>query len=1045
MNNFKKLNNRIGWLIFLIAAFVYLSTIEPTASWWDPGEYISTAYKLQVGHPPGAPLFQMMGRIFSLFAFGNTAHVAMMINIMSALASAFTILFLFWTITLLAKKIYVKNPGDEMTKGQLWAVLGAGIVGSLAYTFTDSFWFSAVEAEVYATSSFFTALTFWAILRWEEVADERSGFRWILLIAYLTGLAIGVHMLNLLTIPAIVYVYYFKRYKFSWKGFIYAGIVALGILAIVMYIIIPQVVNLAGQFELFCVNTLGLPFNVGTVVYFATLIGLLAYGIYYTQKHGKVVYNTMLLALTFVLIGYSSFLMLVIRANADTPINENDPKNAVNLLAYLNREQYGTWPLLYGQYYNAPEIGRKDGTPVYKRDDKKGKYVVIDDKKQTIPVYDPRFETIFPRMWSNQKPIHIKFYKSKEYGGTDGTPIRVDMGNGKTKVLIRPSFLTNLKFFFKYQLDHMYIRYFLWNFVGRQNNIEGQGEINHGNWISGINFIDKMRLGDQAHLPPSMHNPARARLYFLPLILGIIGFFFHYSRNKKDTWVVWMLFFMTGVAIIIYLNQTPVQPRERDYAYAGSFYAFAIWIGLGVLSLYEGVKKYFGKKEIAAALVTVISLILVPANMAKEEWPSHDRSGKFSARDFAVMYLRSCPPNAILFTNGDNDTFPLWYAQEVEGIRTDVRVVNYMLAGGAWYVDQMFKQEYNSAPLPLSIPSEKYDRGTMNFIPVYPVIKGPISLKDAIDFIRNDDPRTKMPLQSGDKIDYLPGKELFLKVDSAAAVNSGTVPLKDAGKIVKEIKWKVKQGYLYRSDVMLLDLLANNNWKRPICFANPSSVSKVLDVAKYCQMRGLVYQLVPVPAKDYIPKVGGVAADSSYKILMSKKARWGRLNMPDVHVDRESFRNSVIAKQSYIRLAQALANMHKYDSTVKALDRGIWFFPNKKFPFDYYTIHWALLYYQAADYAKKHHEPKEKYMSYYKKGNDVVEKIYTRYMQDLNYYNRLNDKFVPYYDNDIREALTSLQQLAQLTKDFHQNKLSAKINKGFYEQLKTMEGTVKKK
>ncbi len=1028
MNSFKKLNNRVGWGIFAIAAFVYLSTIEPTASWWDPGEYIATSFKLQVGHPPGAPLFQMMGRIFSLFSFGNVAHVAMMINIMSALASAFTILFLFWTITLFAKKIYLKKPGDELTKGQTWAILGAGVIGALAYTFSDSFWFSAAEAEVYATSSFFTAITFWAILRWEQVANDRSGFRWIILIAYLSGLAIGVHLLNLLTIPAIVYVYYFKKFKFSWKGFIGAGIVGIGILAIVMYIIIPQVVNLAGKFELFCVNNLGLPFNVGTVIYFLTLIGLLAYGIYYTQKSGKVIYNTMLLALTFVLIGYSSFLMLVIRANADTPINENNPKNAVNLLAYLNRQQYGTWPLLYGQYYNAPVIGRENGIPVYKRDDKKGKYVVIDDRKQTIPVYDPRFETIFPRMWSNQKPSHIRIYKSQAYGSRDGTPIRVDMGNGKTKVLIRPNFATNLKFFFKYQVDHMYIRYFMWNFVGRQNNIEGQGEINHGNWISGINFIDKIRLGDQANLPASMKNPARARLYFLPLILGLLGFFFQLSKSKKDTWVVWMLFFMTGLAIIIYLNQTPMQPRERDYAYVGSFYAFAIWIGFGVLSLYESVKKYFGKKEIAAILVTVVSLILVPANMAKEEWPSHDRAGKFSARDFAVMYLKSCPPNAILFTNGDNDTFPLWYAQEVEGIRTDVRVVNYMLASGSWYVDQMFKQEYNSAPLPLSISSEKYDRGAMNFIPVYPVIKGAVSVKDAVDFIKSDNPKTRMPLQNGDRIDYLPDKELFLNVDSAAVVNSGTVSLKNAGKIVKKISWRVTQGYLYRSDVMLLDLIAHNNWKRPICFANPSSVSKVLNVVKYSHMRGLVYQFTPVPAMDYYKGVGGVSPNSSYRILMNKDVRWGRLNMPDVHVDRESFRNSTLAKQSYIRLAQALANLHKYDSTVKVLDRGIYFFPNSKFPFGYYTIHWALLYYQAGAFSK---------------GNKVITDIYNRYMEDLRYYNSLNDRFVSYYNDNIRESLSALQQMVRLTKDYHQDTLSKKINKGFYDQLKLMQGTIK--
>ncbi len=575
----------------------------------------------------------------------------------------------------------------------------------------------------------------------------------------------------------------------------------------------------------------------------------------------------------------------------------------------------------------------------------------------------------------------------------------------------------------------MYFRYFMWNFVGRQNNIEGQGEINLGNWISGINFIDKARLGDQANLPASMKNPSRARLYFLPLILGLLGLFFHYSRNKKDAWVVGILFLMTGIAIIVYLNQAPIQPRERDYAYVGSFYAFAIWIGFGVLSLYESLKKYFNKKEVAAAFVFVLSLVLVPANMAKEEWPSHDRSGKFAARDVAVMYLNSCPPNAILFTNGDNDTFPLWYAQEVEGIRTDVRVVNFMLAGGSWYVDQMFKQEYKSAPLPLSIPAEKYDLGAMNSIPVYPVIKSAISLKDAVAFIRSNNPQTKIPMQDGDKIDYLPSKELFLKVDSAAAVNSGTVAPKEAGKMVKKISWTVtRNSYLTRNDIMLYDIIANNNWKRPVCFVNPYSVHKAFDVVKYCRMRGLVYQFVPVPAVDYVKGLGGVAPDSSYRILMNKNVRWGRLNMPDVYVDRESFRNSILAKQSYLRLAMAMANLHKYDSTVKVLDKGIYFFPNSKFPFDYSTIQWAYLYYQSGAIPK---------------GNKVIMDIYNWYMGDLNYYNSLNNKFIPYYNNNIREALSALQQMVRLTKGFHQDKLSGKIKKGFNDQLKMLEGTLK--
>ncbi len=1024
MSNFKKINNYVGWIVFIIAAIVFISTVQPTASWWDPGEYIATAYKLQVGHPPGAPLFQMIGRVFSLFAFGNLAHVAIMVNIMSALCSAFTILFLFWTITLLAKKLYVKKVGDELSKGHLWAIIGAGAVGALAYTFTDSFWFSAVEGEVYAMSSFFTALTFWAILRWEEVADHRSGFRWIVFIAYMSGLAIGVHLLNLLTIPAIAYVYYFKKYKFSWKGFIAAGAVGIGVLAAMMYIIIPQVVNLAGKTELFFVNSLGFPFNSGTIFYFALLIGLIVYGIRYTRKKGKVVLNTIILAIAFILIGYSSFLMLVIRSNADTPINEDAPKDAVSLLAYLNREQYGTWPLLYGQYYDAPAVGAKDGTPIYQRDNKTGKYKIIDNRKGTVTEYDPRFESIFPRMWSGEKPSYKNIYQSEAYGGKGGTRITVDAGNGKTKTLIRPSFLENLKFFFTYQVDHMYWRYFMWNFVGRQNNIEGQGEINHGNWISGINFIDSWRLGDQANLPPSMKNPARARFYFLPLILGLLGFFFHLKKSKKDTWVIFVLFFMTGLAIVIYLNQTPYQPRERDYSYAGSFYAFAIWIGFGVLWLYEKLEKYFKKKHLAALGITMVSMILVPANMAKEGWHSHDRSGRYACRDFAVMYLESCAPNAILFTNGDNDTFPLWYAQEVEGIRPDVRVVNYMLSSGAWYTNQMFKQEYTSAPLPLSIPSEKYDRGEMNAIPDYPMVKGEVSLKDAVAFIASDDPRTKLPMQSGQKVDFMPTRNLVLKVDSAAVVNSGTVSKKNAGNIVKEIHWKIKKGYLFRSDVMLLDLIATNNWKRPIYFDNPSAVSKVLDVSKYCHMEGIVYRFKPTLAKDNIKGMGGVDMNDSYKILMNPKVRWGRLNKPDVNVDRESDRNSTLGIQSYFRLAQSLVADKKYDSAVDVLDREAYFFPKSKFPYSSFTIQQAWIYYKCGAI---------------KKANKMVNGIYTRYMQDMDYYIGLQPRFFNFYTNEIRDALGTMQQLVQLTKVYKQDTLSEKINKSLYAQIKLLQ------
>jgi len=1018
MKNYKNLNNLIGWLVFGIATITYFLTLEPTASWWDCGEYIATAYKLQVGHPPGAPLFQLLGRFFSLFAFGNVANVALMINAMSALSSSFTILFLFWTITMLARKLFTKSFDEEISVSNGWAVLGAGIVGSLAYAFSDSFWFSAVEGEVYAMSSFLTAVVFWAILRWEEVAHKRLGFRWILLISYIVGLSIGVHLLNLLAIPAIVYVYYFKKYKFSTKGFLFAGILSLIILSIIMYIIIPWTVSLSGKFEYAFVNGLGLPFNSGTIFFFALIIGLIVFGLYYSHKKGKVVLNTIVLAFTFILIGYSSFFILIIRANANTPINENDPKDALSMLSYLNREQYGTWPLFYGQYYNAPTVGSEDGSPIYMKDEKLGKYVIKDDRKGTKPVYDKKLSGFFPRMWSNQKPIHATLYK--RFGGDKGTPVSIDNGDGTSKVVYKPTFGENMKYFFTYQINHMYIRYFMWNFVGRQNNMESQGEIQNGNWISGVNFIDKMRLGDQSNLPESMSNPARARFYFLPLLLGILGFVFHLKRSKKDTWVVFLLFLLTGLAIVVYLNQAPMQPRERDYAYAGSFYAFSIWIGLGVLAVFDLFKKFMGNKTMAAGIATVSTLLLVPTIMATEGWEAHDRSGKYAAVDFAKMYLASCEPNSILFTNGDNDTFPLWYAQEVEGFRTDVRVVNYMLSSGDWYVNQMGKKVYDSERLPLSISPKFYQMGDQNYMPVFERIEERSSVQDAINFVKNDTKGSKMPLQNGSWINYMPVKKLSLKIDSAQVVNTGSVGPEHADKIVSLITWDIKQNGLFRNDLMLLDIIATNNWERPIYFANPNSIKKVLDVDKYCHLEGVVYRFMPYPAKQHINKVGGVEPERSYEILMADDVRWGRLNEDDVTVDRESDRNAGMIKQNYLRLGQTLLADNKADSAILALDRGLEFFPNKKFPFDYFMIPWAGIYYEAGAEDK---------------ANEVVETIFKRYSEELAYYNSLSPRFSDAYQNEVQESLAVLQRLGQVTREFKQVEISNQIDSLFYEEV----------
>ena len=1017
MDNFKKLNNIIGWVIFLIATAVYFATLEPTASWWDCGEYIATAYKLQVGHPPGAPFFQLMGRFFSLFAFGDKSKVALMINGMSGLSSGATIMFLFWTITMLAKKLFIKKTGDKLTAGEGWAVIGAGVVGSLAYAFTDSFWFSAVEGEVYAMSSLFTAIVFWAILRWEEVADQRHGYRWILLIAYLIGLSIGVHLLNLLAIPAIVYVYYFKKYEVTKKGFIVTGLLSIVILAVIMYIIIPYTVNLAGKFELFFVNVIGLPFNSGTIIYFLLLIGAIYWGLRYSHKKVKPALNTALLGLILMVIGYSSFFVLIIRANADTPINENDPKDAISMLSYLNREQYGTYPIFYGQYYNAPIIDHKDGTPVYIKNKKSGKYVIKDDRKGTVPVYDPRFETFFPRMWSSTKPSHIKYYK--KYGNIKGVPIRVTKSDGTSEVINKPTFSENLRFFFSYQINHMFIRYFMWNFVGRQNNIESQGEYDHGNWISGISFIDNMRLGDQDNLPPSMQNPARTRFYFLPLLLGLLGLLYHLNKSKKDWWVVMMLFIMTGLAIITYLNQPPMQPRERDYAYAGAFYAYAIWIGLGVLALWDTARKYVKNGPVAAIAVTLASLLLVPGIMAKEGWKSHDRSGKYAARDFAVMYLESCEPNAILFTNGDNDTFPLWYAQEVEGIRTDVRVVNYMLASGDWYVNQMARKVYNSDKLPLTIPRAKYRLGEQNYLPVLDKYKG-AELKDVIGFVNSDDKRTKVPIQNGQYINFIPTKNITLTIDKKAALATGTVSKSEISKVPNKINWTITQSGIFRNDLLLLDLVATNKWRRPIYFANVNSVGKVLGVDKYCHMEGVVYRFRPVPAKDFISRVGGVDIDRSWKVLMDPKVRWGRLNEPDVTVDRESMRNSTMGKQSYLRLAQSLVNVRRYDSAVQVLDRGLYFFPNNKFVFDYFTLPWGELYYKSGSMEK---------------GDSIVSMVAKRYSEDLDYYMGLDDKFMSFYGNDIQQAMAVLQRASQIAKQYKRKKLADKLEKELMERL----------
>ena len=907
MHQFKKLNKYMGWFVFFIASFVYFSTIEQTVSFWDCGEYIATAYKLEVGHPPGAPFFQLFGRIFSLFATQGTSEVAVAINILSALSSSFTILFLFWTITAFSKKLFVKNE-EKIETGEGIAILGSGLIGSLAYTFSDSFWFSAVEGEVYAMSSLFTAATFWCIMKWEEEAEKPSSTRWLVLIGYLIGLSIGVHLLSLLTIPAMGMIYYFKKYKYTKIGAIKAFGASILVLGLVQGVIIPGAISLISTFELFFVNTVGLPFNSGTIIYFLTIIAMISFGLIYTKKHNKAIWNTAILAIMMLLIGYSSFSILVVRSNANPPIDENNPEDAVGLLSYLKREQYGSWPIVYGQHFNSPKLDNKkpylDGNPVYAKDEKKGEYVIIDKRKKSIPNYSKKDKMLFPRMWSSTQAKHPAGYV--QWAGLNwqydkNAKVWKDKRGKAGKLTIKD----NLTFFFKYQIGWSYLRYFMWNFAGRQNDyMNMDGNPIHGNWESGIPLIDNTRLGT----PPSniaapnhlKNNKSKNHYFFLPLLLGLIGMLFHFKKNKQDALSVLLFFLFTGVLIIVYLNVVPFQPRERDYAYVGSFYAFSIWIGLGVLAIYEYLKGKISPK-ISGYLATIIALI-IPAIMCAENWDDHDRSGRFTALEVAKNYLNSCDQNAILFTNGDNDTFPLWYAQEVEGIRTDIKVVNLSLFNTDWYIDQMKRASYEAAPIPSSLEHNDYKTGTRDYTPIQEVVNGPIEVKDIVDFINSKSPKAKLNTSAG-LINYCPTKKLKLTVNKQAAKTF--VPEEYHKDIVDEIQFNLKGSGIYKNKLLVLDILANFNWERPIYFAITVGRDNFMGLENYFQLEGLAYRLVPYSVASKDGQTGIVHTNKMYERLI-KTFKWGGLNNPDIYFDETNTRMVMNFRNNYARLAESL-------------------------------------------------------------------------------------------------------------------------------------------
>lgn len=1004
MNNFRKVNNIVGWLVFAISAIVYLLTIEPTASFWDCGEFIATAFKLEVGHPPGAPLFMMIARFFTLFA-PDVTKVAMMVNVMSALASAFTILFLFWTISHLARKLIVGN-SYEMKVGQLLAVVGSGAVGALAYTFSDTFWFSAVEAEVYAMSSLFTAFVFWAILKWEEQADEPHSTRWLILIAYVMGLSIGVHLLNLLTIPAIAFIFYFKKFKTTRNGVLATLAVSAVILGSILYIIIPGTFRFGSWFDLLFVNSFGLPYNSGLLFYLLLLFGALAYGIYVTHRRGRVILNTVLLSITVILIGYSSYLMIVIRAYANPPINENNPSNAFSLISYLNREQYGDRPLIYGQYYNAPVVNDEDSETWIPKD---GRYVR--SYLKTTYEFDDRFKTLFPRMYSPQSD-HVAEYK--KWANIQGRPVNVQTRDGSMETRYVPTFGENLLFFFRYQIGHMYIRYFMWNFVGRQDDVQSHGGVENGNWISGIKPIDAIFLGNQDKLTDDMKNhPSRNTYYFLPLILGLLGIFYQLQvkRDKKNFWVVFMLFFLTGIAIVMYLNQTPLQPRERDYAYAGSFYAFAIWIGLGILAVFEWLKKKLSEASSAVAATAIC--MVVPVIMGYENWDDHDRSGRYIARDFAYNYLNSCEPNAILFTNGDNDTFPLWYAQEVEGVRTDVRIVNLSLLGTDWYIDQMKNKMYDSKPLPISMKHDQYVMGTRDIVYIINRLNQPFELKPLLEFVLSDDPSKKYRIPGEKPIDYLPTNTVKLTVDKQKVLSTGTVKPSDASLIVDSMVWTIKGQYITKSALAILDIIANNNWERPIYFVSPFGDGDI-GISEYLQHEGFAYRLVPIKTKSNdLLNVARIDADILYDRLMNR-FRWGCMNEPDVFIDHNIQRTAVVLKlrNTFARLANKLIDEGKKDSAIKVLDRITELMPHPRFPYDFFMFGIAESYYKA---------------NQTEKANRIVLDYAKVSEQKLRYYLSLSNDIRRYYDDDIQLTAQTLQELASIANTYGQTDVTKKL------------------
>lgn len=1063
--NFNKWNTILGWTTFAIALITYSLTVEPTMSFWDCGEYIATSAKLEVGHPPGAPLYQMLGAFFAMFSFGNNEMVALMVNMMSVFSSAFTILFMFWSSSILLRKIVSSYAAIDRNKAIV--ILGSSFVGSLTFTFSDSFWSSAVEAEVYAMASLFIAILFWLGLRWEEDMHTPKGNRWLLLISLIIGLSFGVHFMALLTIPAIGFLYFFKNYKtVTIKNFIIANIIIVAVLLFIFKLLLPYTLAFFGKMEIFMVNSFGLPFNSGTILATLIIIAFFYFGLKYTREKGHPFYNTVLLCVLFVLIGFSTWMMLPIRANANVVINENKPSDAAEVLAYYNREQYGVNPLFYGpQYTDAfarldEDKPYLDKAPNYERDYKSGKYVIVNNYKNAEQNSDDKHKAILPRLWYSQDENIMqnymefigvpKFKLNQDYPyeedlaqyGVDIDSLgeeQVAMAVGQLKeemqkninefktayaqkdidnegyvsflkkysdyiIVEKPSTWDNISFMFEYQFGYMYGRYLLWNFVGRQNDIQGKYDNLDGNWISGIKFIDEIHLGKgtQENLPDDVKsNKGRNVYYFLPFIIGLIGLMYHAQRDLKSFYVLLVLFLFTSIALKVFLNERPFEPRERDYALVGSFYVFAIWIGFGVFAIYEIVSGYI-KSKLVGPVVIGACLLASPLLMATQNWDDHDRSNKYTAVAMAKNYLESCEPNAILFTIGDNDTFPLWYAQEIEGFRTDVKIVNTSLFMTDWYIDQMKFKTYKSDGLPISFTHNEYVGDKLDYVAHIPKTEARWDIKDLIAFIKN--PQSTVDLQNGQTIHFYPTNKIRIPVDKNAVIKNKVVSSIYNDSIVPFIDLDVKGSAMYKNRLMMLDVLANNNWKRPVYFTGGSfGDDDYLWMKDYLQLDGLVYKLVPIKTpvdKENRYDMGQIDSDKMYDLVM--KWEWGNGDLTTIYHDPETRKNSISYRTNMARLMEQLINEGKIEKAKKIIDLTL-----TKMPMDYYGY-----YTMVEPFAGGYYEVGEK-----AKARQLLERLMSKYKQSLTYYSGIQPSIQNGIASDIITDIERYRSLLTVMKD----------------------------